>query len=511
MYLLSPVTLGAHVAPSSEQALHIRDILSKKQADLLRLDLEVTRVQALLTQLIHDQDETRKYVQVHQAFLAPIRRIPLEILQEIFIHCLPSGRYIRPDALKAPLLLGQICVLWRRAALSTPPLWNSLAIQLSQRNYDRRIALMKSWLARSSERPISLFAYLPIADDDAINKFLQIFNSCLHRWKNLRLTLPLRCNNEVLNAFNRGTPLLERLEMRFSPIDWEDALPAAGRLNLTARSAPRLRSFSWSSHNFLRVIISLHTTQLTDINVDYSFSIPECLEVLRHCPKLVTCQFRAIGESATSPTDVPFSSPILLPDLHSLTLIATQPLETLFDHLTLPALHTLKVTDIGYENNDPRVWSQSRFTALLERSECALQYLHLLNVLTSEDELIQTLQWTTNSLVELWLLDLRGITVVMDRILRLLTARETTDGQIACLCPKLEVMKLGKCLSSSDGVLASMVESRWKFSSVGEGLLNQTRGRRVARLKSINPRLDSDHPDDIRRLASLREGGLKLL
>ncbi|TFK76584.1 hypothetical protein BDN72DRAFT_831162 [Pluteus cervinus] len=172
----------------------------------------------------------------------------------------------------------------------------------------------------------------------------------------------------------------------------------------------------------------------------------------------------------------------------------------------------MQVVDLCHEL-EPRVWSQVSFGHLITRSQagCALIELHLHNVLPSEDDLIQCLQWTSNSLIELRLSDLKGITVVMGRALVVLTDRPTTNGTSVCMCPKLEVLKLGTSLASLDGVLASMVESRWKPSLQLQPWLHWASTQCIACLQSINPRLDpSTHLEDIRRLALLREQGLEL-
>ncbi|KAF8654197.1 hypothetical protein AX16_003724 [Volvariella volvacea WC 439] len=498
-------------ASSQSHAAQAQSILADKEADLARLELEVQRARSILDHLIQDRDEIRKYVDRQRALLAPIQRVPLEILQEIFVHCLPTDLFIRPDSYKAPLLLARVCRAWRHVVLSTPKLWSRLAIQLSQANSERRISMMKTWILRSSGHPVCLFAYVPTADDTTIDAFLRLFTSNLHRWKNLRLTLPAHCRLPVMEALNQGTPLLESLQIRFSPINPAQHPAPLERLALSSQTAPRLQSFNWISQGSQRIMFDFRMTHLTDVDIDYPLSVSECLDIVEHCPKLIRCEFRAVTEWATIPAtavDTAPASPFVLPALHSLSIHTTQALGSFFDRLTLPALHTLKVIDMNHEP-EFGVWSQSRFNDFIERSNCQISHLHLLNVLPNEDALIQCLQWTSSSLVELRLLDLKGVTVIMDRTLRHLTVRQTPDADVICVCPKLEMIKLGTSLASTDGLLADMVESRWKWA---RSLECRAQNRQIAILRSINPRLDpASHPEDIRRLAELRNNGLELL
>ncbi|KAF9067402.1 hypothetical protein BDP27DRAFT_1422962 [Rhodocollybia butyracea] len=61
------------------------------------------------------------------------RSLPVELLLQIFPHCLPSKFTILPPSLimEAPLALLFVCQKWRAVALSTPQLWSSPRIRLT--------------------------------------------------------------------------------------------------------------------------------------------------------------------------------------------------------------------------------------------------------------------------------------------------------------------------------------------------------------------------------------------
>ncbi|KAF8174871.1 hypothetical protein BJ912DRAFT_989406 [Pholiota molesta] len=66
---------------------------------------------------------------------SPFTSVPYDVLQEIFLQCLPEDRldntYWQPSVETAPLLLCHICSSWRAAALENPFLWTHLHIPLS--------------------------------------------------------------------------------------------------------------------------------------------------------------------------------------------------------------------------------------------------------------------------------------------------------------------------------------------------------------------------------------------
>ncbi|KAJ6451347.1 hypothetical protein C8R47DRAFT_953054, partial [Mycena vitilis] len=53
----------------------------------------------------------------------PVLNLPIDILSLIFLHFLPAHGRVRPSTRNAPLLLAQVCRLWRAVALSTGPIW----------------------------------------------------------------------------------------------------------------------------------------------------------------------------------------------------------------------------------------------------------------------------------------------------------------------------------------------------------------------------------------------------
>ncbi|KIM73811.1 hypothetical protein PILCRDRAFT_80733, partial [Piloderma croceum F 1598] len=114
---------GVYVASESEAQL-INDTISSAQADISQLDGEIHRLQALLDDLIHKRDALQTYTYSHAALIAPIGRLPPEILSEIFSQSCQDKQGSRKARLnKVPLLLGSVCSRWRTIALSTAQLW----------------------------------------------------------------------------------------------------------------------------------------------------------------------------------------------------------------------------------------------------------------------------------------------------------------------------------------------------------------------------------------------------
>ncbi|KAJ7182388.1 hypothetical protein C8R43DRAFT_845088, partial [Mycena crocata] len=92
---------------------------------------------------------------------SPALKLPYELTSQIFMDCLPVYGRARPSLRAAPLLLAQICVVWRSVALSLPQLWSSVFLEFSRpgrtsKLANNSIALVDCWFGRSGQHPLSI-------------------------------------------------------------------------------------------------------------------------------------------------------------------------------------------------------------------------------------------------------------------------------------------------------------------------------------------------------------------
>ncbi|KAJ6594564.1 hypothetical protein B0H19DRAFT_901665, partial [Mycena capillaripes] len=115
--------LGTNYCPRDDQFVQIKDLLNEPSLRLKRLDDEIATLQSTIDKLNEERDTLSAYVEAHKALMSPFRRLPLDILVEIFMACLPTDRNCVMSAREAPVILGRICRSWRTISLSTPRLW----------------------------------------------------------------------------------------------------------------------------------------------------------------------------------------------------------------------------------------------------------------------------------------------------------------------------------------------------------------------------------------------------
>ncbi|KAF9017183.1 hypothetical protein BDZ89DRAFT_1022318 [Hymenopellis radicata] len=142
-----PDAVEAHILsnepPSTSELLMLREYRLSIDPSLTRLDTEIAALSAIQEQLQKELDDLRKERRVleeHQqhisAVLSPLRRFPLEILQEIFLYTLaqagePDYTWFNVRDPTASLWrIRRVCRKWRMAT-QYPHLWAGLQLMRS--------------------------------------------------------------------------------------------------------------------------------------------------------------------------------------------------------------------------------------------------------------------------------------------------------------------------------------------------------------------------------------------
>ncbi|KAK7443208.1 hypothetical protein VKT23_015805 [Stygiomarasmius scandens] len=209
-----------------------------------------------VTELVLQLEERKRVIAILQNLLSPIRRLPPEILSEIFLQYVngrkegPCFRCWSKDKKKNDhfyydilpiLLLAQICSYWRQTIFAMPSLW--CLIQLNIRRRRPRIQLLNEWLGHSVSLPLDIKVVVetssaPYRDVEfLLNSLIRVCS----RWRTLELDMSFDPGMKNLLRKNPLTlPLLEKLSLSTSIIFNHDRL-------LAFANAPQLASFSFSA------------------------------------------------------------------------------------------------------------------------------------------------------------------------------------------------------------------------------------------------------------------------
>ncbi|KAJ6594552.1 hypothetical protein B0H19DRAFT_917902, partial [Mycena capillaripes] len=222
--------LGTNYCPPDEELAQINNHLIEPRLRLNCLDDEITTLQNAIQKLAEERDTLVTYVEAHRALTSPLRRFPRDIIEEIFMACLPPNRNCVMSCKEAPVILGRICSSWRTISLSTPRLWATLHIaepplrvpygpplRLYKIKVAQRLEVAKAWLARSGTCPLSISletnsdtTETPPPNTDLFFNALVPFAS---RWQNVRLVI----SSLALQALSRLTeddvPMLKHFDI----------------------------------------------------------------------------------------------------------------------------------------------------------------------------------------------------------------------------------------------------------------------------------------------------------
>ncbi|KAG6897862.1 hypothetical protein C0992_010000 [Termitomyces sp. T32_za158] len=100
-------------------------LLSHTEHSLSELD-------EVLNALIARRDAHKDLIHKYRIALAPHKRLPPELLSEVFLHCISttSSYSTPPNTTAAPWVLGQVCAGWRTVSRADPRLWRPTKISI---------------------------------------------------------------------------------------------------------------------------------------------------------------------------------------------------------------------------------------------------------------------------------------------------------------------------------------------------------------------------------------------
>ena len=119
------------------------------------------RIQELQRHTSTTQTQLLKFIQAHRAILSPVRCLPSEIVEEIFLHYCACRTLVSHPALSVvPWRLGHISHRWREIALSLPSLWDNMPkIDLSDSSHAKpsRLRALTCLMQRAGASPTLKF------------------------------------------------------------------------------------------------------------------------------------------------------------------------------------------------------------------------------------------------------------------------------------------------------------------------------------------------------------------
>ncbi|KAJ7657786.1 hypothetical protein DFH06DRAFT_1197148 [Mycena polygramma] len=497
--------LGTNFCPTDQELLEIQALLAEPTLRMKHLDDEIADLQKAIDKLAQERDGLGAFVKAHKALISPVRRLPLDIIQEIFLACLPTYRNCVMSAKEPPVLLGRICSSWRAISLSTPRLWTKIhlvrpsrppsdsgsdEIQLFEKILSQRLETFKDWLLRSGECALSIsleechsfrpmppvmdfgtIPEAPIVRDSSL--YLQALIPFASRWRDIKLSTqagPVLM--ETLSTLTaRDVPILQDLTIR-DHLDPMDPDPSSRKswASVGILGGLALTRFSLSTRSLGLTELPVRWSQLASLSLeDSSWNSPNilttdrALQILSQCPVLTSCRL-VVNDNDENMENHATGSIVECLHLEAMDLscasIPASTLPRMFRRLLVPGLRKFVLR--GYSN--PETYSSLSFSFFL----AAVTQLEMLDISTET--------FSKASLIEL----LRGLPTIQrlqvqhawvppgmelafdDDILDLLTP---SHDQSSPCCPALRELVMRQCSSVADTALLRLINARMTVDS----------------------------------------------
>ncbi|KAF8968834.1 hypothetical protein BDZ97DRAFT_2072845 [Flammula alnicola] len=293
------------------------------------------------------RDLLSEHISAHRSCLSPVRRVPQEIWEQIFVRCLPEGRNPVIGAHEMPMGLCHVCRSWRFIALTTRILWSRVHVVIhsapSQNRTGRiRSEVLEQWLTRAAPLPLSISVSTEAGENGSYSEItciLATLTKFSKYWENFQLEtlFQVPAASLVTGLTGKDVPLLRDISFLSSQKPQTRHTLFGGNVwvpnDLPILQAPRLQSlrFVYASLPFK---IAVNWTQLTELRLEGCYLTGfSCYVMLSACKNLQhatldTCDRHAM--MALPNLSSPFDS-VRLVYLESLVLFEKTFLPILFD------------------------------------------------------------------------------------------------------------------------------------------------------------------------------------
>ncbi|KAE9383443.1 hypothetical protein BT96DRAFT_1009167 [Gymnopus androsaceus JB14] len=366
----------------------VRMRISEEEELVQSFDSRMDELRAQISKLTLQKDAKLVEIASLRNVLASVRRVPLEILTEIFELVL-GNRQWRSDIVPHIFRLSSVCAAWRKAVHATPRLWSTLCISLEKVVLGPELIWVEDWIIRSQMVPLDLYLdfYFDKYDEsrDVLstqrgNQLLEyILTQFSHKVRSLNVMGHPSSFLPILHL-SPSSSLLSLEEISLTIIDDDDdndtiedlvaLLPAKVAVFLRAS---KLRQVKLNNASLLE-FLALPAEQLTSLEVnedEFEFDPVMFVDILSRCKQLVALQIYPPSDGFVG---LSMRIPILLPTLTSLEVYNVyNAADNILRCITTPLLEQLHLCYRGTDLDS----LVTDLTAFQQRSSTALSFLNL--------------------------------------------------------------------------------------------------------------------------------------
>ena len=411
-------------APSDEDIEHLQLFRNQASKELLDLNTELVELERSILTMCGRIAEVRCLttkkefsLDLCHRILSPLRRLPPEILGEIFLICKDeaSGKPHKILRRQPPGVLSQVCRSWRQVAINLPRLWDTFRVDYKPTTtfhppelHDHLVPLSRVidiWAHRSKPLPMNI----SIHSNHQFSGFRSIHPSLVaslrnlsHRIRKLDVQTGLKSILEPIFSLPVAEfPALESLQLSATEFGvWNSPITAFG-------VSPKLRKVTLNirpAHPFRIFLPWPQITHLDMLNAKDPMDLFTWRILLRSLLNLVQGLVRLAEETNVqdpfrdSLPRVDQSAELTLPALNLLTIDFAHRLTSnvippfISSNLRVPALQHFHFSSSRHPFN----WHPALYETLTPQTLGQLKSLTLLRVRIGPHGLIDVLRMTTS-------------------------------------------------------------------------------------------------------------------
>ncbi|KAJ7483432.1 hypothetical protein FB451DRAFT_1234617 [Mycena latifolia] len=277
--------LTSNEVPLESDLIPIKTAISKTDARLADLNADISELRDRLKHLEEEHTFLSKYRAQNYAILSPLRRMPPEVLGEIFSWTLPSASEAMAaarlgfDLGSSPWLLTRISSRWRAVSLSHPSLWSLVVIDYSRSSrYPPSLPMLETQIARARNLKIHFYG----CEETASSRQLASFQCLVQRsslWEELSIGLTSDLF-PLLPTLRDCVPSLRKLWLQWTDSEHLETVESID----TFRTASSLTDVGICSR-FRFIPIPLPVHQLTRYDISAPWEVHD--GILKLSPNLV--------------------------------------------------------------------------------------------------------------------------------------------------------------------------------------------------------------------------------
>ena len=228
--------------PLLQEQASLREILKETEDHLAEIEQTIFRVENLLQGFYHRRDSIKHSLLVNKGVLSSIRRIPREVLCDIFSLIVPPRSKTSLNTSQGLWPLSHVCRIWRDAALSFSSTWCDIQVIHGYGDQQMQPAqwhphqVLRNLFANTNGRPVRMVLSIGSLSTSS-RELLDVAIDHSRQWRDVTITLPTKLISR-LRKTHMKLPLLERIVIQHNAT----CCLTASHIGQALKVAPALRT-----------------------------------------------------------------------------------------------------------------------------------------------------------------------------------------------------------------------------------------------------------------------------